>query len=176
MQEVLVVIDMQNDFIDGALGSSDAQAIVPYVIQRVKNFEGPVLFTRDTHQPNYMESQEGKNLPVPHCIQGTKGWEIRDELEALRTTEAIDKPSFGSTLLPKRIQALNEEDPIRRITFLGLDTDICVISNVLITKAFFPEIPLVVDAKGCAGVSPRSHQVALEAMKACQIQIENEEA
>lgn len=175
MQKVLVVVDMQNDFIDGALGSDQAQAILPYVIEKVKGFDGPILFTRDTHEEGYLETQEGKNLPVPHCIRNTEGWEIQEDLEALRTREAIDKPSFGSTELPKRLKELNNQDPIEKITFLGLDTDICVISNALITKAFFPEIPVVVDAKGCAGVTPQSHQTALDAMKACQITIENED-
>lgn len=169
MQEVLVVIDMQNDFIDGALGSKEAQAIVPYVIEKVKNFNGPIVFTRDTHYDDYMEKMEGKFLPIPHCIKGSKGWEIQKDLDKLRENEAIDKPTFGSKKLPEVLKKINDDNPISKITFVGLDTDICVISNVLITKAFFPEILIEVDAKGCAGVSPLSHQRALEAMKVCQI-------
>ena len=171
MQNVLVVVDMQNDFIDGALGTKEAVAIVPNVKAKIENFEGTVLFTRDTHFENYMETQEGHNLPVPHCIKGTEGWEIRAELEALRTTEAIDKVTFGSSELPNKLLAMNEVDPIESITFVGLCTDICVISNVMVTKAFFPEIPVIVDAACCAGVSPETHKNALEAMKVCQVQV-----
>ena len=168
---ILVVVDMQNDFIDGALGTPEAVAIVPYVKEVIETFDGKVLFTRDTHFANYMDTQEGKNLPVPHCIQGTPGWEIHPDLEALRTTEAIDKLTFGSSALP---QVLAQEDKIDSITFVGLCTDICVISNVMLTKAFFPEVPLFVDAKACAGVTPQSHKNALEAMKVCQVTIVNE--
>ena len=169
--KILVVVDMQNDFIDGALGTPEAVKIVPYVKEVIQNFDGKVLFTRDTHFSNYMDTQEGKNLPVPHCILGTPGWEIRPELEALRTTEAIDKLTFGSSQLP---EILKKEENIESITFIGLCTDICVISNVMITKAFFPEVPLIVDAKACAGVTPESHKNALAAMKMCQITIVNE--
>lgn len=169
--KILVVVDMQKDFIDGALGTPEAVAIVPYVKELIQNFDGKVFFTRDTHFENYMDTQEGRNLPVPHCIQGTPGWEIYPELEALRTTDAIDKLTFGSSALP---QVLAQEENIETITFVGLCTDICVISNVMITKAFFPELPLIVDAKACAGVTPQSHKNALEAMKVCQITIVNE--
>ena len=169
--KILVVVDMQKDFIDGALGTPEAVAIVPYVKEVIETFDGKVLFTRDTHFANYMDTQEGKNLPVPHCIQGTPGWEIHPDLEALRTTEAIDKRTFGSSALP---QVLAKEEKIDSITFVGLCTDICVISNVMLTKAFFPEVPLFVDAKACAGVTPQSHKNALEAMKVCQVTIVNE--
>ena len=171
MQKLLVVVDMQNDFIDGALGTKEAVAIVPNVKAKIENFEGTVLFTRDTHFENYMDTQEGKNLPVPHCIKGTKGWEIRAELEVLRKTEAIDKVTFGSSELPEVLAKLNAENPIESITFVGICTDICVISNVMVTKAFFPEIPVIVDESCCAGVTPESHKNALEAMKVCQVQV-----
>lgn len=174
MQNVLVVVDMQNDFIDGVLGTKEAVAIVPKVKEKIESFEGTVLFTRDTHFENYMETQEGHNLPVPHCIKDTEGWQIRAELDALRTTEAIDKVTFGSSELPEKLAALNEVDTIESITFVGLCTDICVISNVMVTKAFFPEIPVVVDAACCAGVSPETHKNALGAMKVCQVKVENE--
>jgi nicotinamidase-related amidase len=169
--KILVVVDMQNDFIDGALGTSEAVSIVPYVKEAIKSFDGTVLFTRDTHFENYMESQEGQSLPVPHCIKGTQGWQIRAELDELRKTEAIDKLTFGSSDL---VEALKAQGEIESITFVGLCTDICVISNAMVTKAFFPEIPLIVDARGCAGVTPESHLRALEAMKMCQIKIINE--
>ena len=171
MSKILVVVDMQNDFIDGALGTSEALKIVPYVKEVIEGFVGKVFFTRDTHFENYMESQEGKNLPVPHCIKGTHGWEIRNELDILRTTEPIDKLTFGSSDL---VEVLKSQGEIESITFLGLCTDICVISNVMVTKAFFPEIPLIVDARGCAGVTPESHKRALEAMKVCQVKVINE--
>ena len=169
--KILVVVDMQKDFIDGALGTAEAVAIVPYVKQVIETFDGKVLFTRDTHFEDYMQTQEGKNLPVMHCVKDTPGWEIHPELEALRKTAAIDKLTFGSSELPK---ILAREEHIESITFLGLCTDICVISNVMITKAFFPEVPVIVDAKGCAGVTPDSHKNALAAMKMCQVAVINE--
>ena len=162
---------MQNDFIDGALGSPEAASIVPYVKDVIEGFDGKVLFTRDTHFENYMQTEEGINLPVPHCIKDTEGWQIRPEIDALRKTEPIDKVTFGSTAL---IDVLRKEENVDSITFVGLCTDICVISNAMVVKAFFPEIPLTVDAKGCAGVSPESHKRALEAMKVCQIRVINE--
>lgn len=171
MSKILIVVDMQNDFIDGALGTKEAAAIVPYVKDVIESFDGKVYFTRDTHFENYMETQEGANLPVPHCIKGTDGWQIRAELDALRRTETIDKLTFGSSAL---VDVLKAEKDIESITFVGLCTDICVISNAMVVKAFFPEVPLIVDAKGCAGVSPESHQRALEAMKVCQIKIIND--
>ena len=171
MQNILLVIDMQNDFIDGALGTPEAVAIVPRVREKIRNFDGTVLFTRDTHGENYMETQEGKNLPVPHCIRGTEGWQIRPELEELRVTEPIDKGTFGSDELGKILRDLNDEDPIGIITVIGLCTDICVISNALLAKAFLPEVPIEVDASCCAGVTPESHENALKAMASCQIRI-----
>ncbi len=174
MQNILMVIDMQNDFIDGALGTPEAVKIVPYVIEKIKNFDGKVFFTRDTHFENYLQTQEGKNLPVPHCIKGTDGRQIRKEIDFLRKTEPIDKVTFGSSDLPKLLLKENTLDPISSITFVGLCTDICVISNALITKAFLPETEIIVDAKGTAGVTPKSHQNALNAMKMCQIKIVNE--
>ena len=171
MSKVLVVVDMQNDFIDGALGTKEAVAIVPHVKEKIENFDGVVLYTRDTHFEDYMNTQEGHNLPVPHCIKGTDGWQIRPELDMLRKTEAIDKVTFGSKDL---VDVLKTIEDIEEITFVGLCTDICVISNVMVTKAFYPEIPLVVDAKCCAGVSVQTHLNALEAMKVCQVKVINE--
>lgn len=174
MQNILIVVDMQNDFIDGALGTAEAVAILPRVEQKIKEFQGKVIFTRDTHEENYMVTQEGHKLPVPHCIRGTKGWEIREELEALRTDDAIDKVTFGSKKLGNILQEMNDKDPIESITLIGLCTDICVISNALLIKAFLPEVRMVVDAACCAGVTPESHGNALAAMKMCQIEVENE--
>lgn len=171
MQKILIVVDMQNDFIDGALGTPEAVAIVPNVKKKIEGFDGTVLFTRDTHETYYMETQEGRNLPVPHCIRGTEGWQIRPELDALRKTEPLDKVTFGSSELGGILVALNKLEPVEEITFIGLCTDICVISNVMIAKAFLPEVPVVVDAACCAGVTVASHENALEAMKVCQVKV-----
>ena len=174
MQNILIVVDMQNDFIDGALGTKEAVAIVPRVAEKIRGFQGPVLFTRDTHQPDYLDTQEGKKLPVVHCVEGTEGWQIREELKALCMTAPIDKPSFGSTRLGELLLSMNAAESIGSVTLIGLCTDICVISNALLIKAFLPEVPVTVDAASCAGVTPESHQNALNAMKMCQIEIINE--
>ena len=174
MQDILIVVDMQNDFIDGALGTEEAVAIVPNVADKIRNFTGRVIFTRDTHGKNYMDTQEGKNLPVPHCIKGTEGWQISPVLQEYCKEEPIDKVTFGSEGLASILKKANENDPIGSITLVGLCTDICVISNALLIKAFLPEVPISVDASCCAGVTPESHQNALAAMKTCQIKIENE--
>ena len=171
MQDILIVVDMQNDFIDGALGTKEAVAIVPKVREKIQQFNGTVLFTRDTHGPNYLQTQEGRNLPVEHCIKGTEGWQIRLELDALRKTEPIDKVTFGSAELGFKLAEMNAEEPIGSVTLIGLCTDICVISNAMIVKAFLPEVPVRVDAACCAGVTPESHENALAAMKCCQIEI-----
>ena len=171
MMKVLVVVDMQNDYIDGALGTKEAVAIVPNVIETIKGFEGTILYTKDTHFDDYMDTQEGKKLPVPHCIRNTEGWQIRNELDSLRKTEPIDKETFGSTDLAAELVAMNIDDEIGSITFVGLCTDICVISNALLVKAALPEVPIIVDAACCAGVTPESHENALNAMKMCQIDI-----
>ena len=171
MQDVLVVVDMQNDFIDGALGNKEAVAIVPKVEEKIRNFNGTVLFTRDTHENWYLETQEGKKLPVPHCIRDTEGWQIRRELDILRKTEPVDKETFGSTDLADDLVAMNIDDEIKSITFVGLCTDICVISNALLVKAALPEVPIIVDAACCAGVTPESHENALKAMEMCQVEV-----
>ena len=174
MQDILIVVDMQNDFIDGALGTAEAVAIVPKVVEKVKDFKGTVIFTRDTHGESYLQTQEGRNLPVPHCIKGSHGWEVCPALEPLRTGLTIDKPTFGSAELGRLILELDAKEPVGSITLVGLCTDICVISNAMIAKAFLPEVPVTVDAACCAGVTPESHRNALNAMKMCQVRIENE--
>ena len=174
MQDILIVVDMQNDFIDGALGTKEAEAIVDRVVEKVRDFPGKVLFTRDTHSPDYLNTQEGRNLPVIHCVEGTPGWEIRPELMALCRTEPIDKPTFGSTALGEVLRGLDTLEPIGSVTLVGLCTDICVISNALLVKAFLPEVPITVDAACCAGVTPESHRNALAAMRSCQIRIIND--
>lgn len=170
MKNVLIVVDMQKDFIDGALGTKEAEAIVDNVAEFVKAFDGEVVFTRDTHFDNYMETQEGKNLPVPHCIKGTDGWQIDRKLVALKPNgmKLFDKLTFGSVELAEYLKA---EKELESITLVGLCTDICVISNALLLKAYLPETPIKVVEKCCAGVTPESHKNALEAMKMCQIQI-----
>ncbi len=171
MKSLLLVVDMQNDFIDGALGTREAQDILPAVIRRVQEFDGDVLFTRDTHFENYLETQEGKNLPVPHCIKGTKGWELQEELKKFCEREGcalLDKVTFGSKELPAYLEAHYPEG-VESVEVVGLCTDICVISNAMVLKAFFPELPVSVRASCCAGVTPQSHENALEAMKMCQI-------
>ncbi len=173
MQDILIVVDMQNDFITGALGSADAQAIVPNVVEKVKHFNGRVIFTRDTHPENYMDTQEGHNLPVPHCIKGTAGWDICPELAPL-CKEGIDKPTFGSAKLGELLVAADKEEAISSVTLVGLCTDICVISNAMLVKAFLPEVPVTVDAACCAGVTPDSHKAALAAMLPCQINVIND--
>ena len=164
----LIVVDMQNDFITGSLGSKLAEMIVPNVVEKVKNYEGTVIFTRDTHFSDYMKTQEGKNLPVQHCIKDTTGWEICNELKPY-SNKVIDKITFGSVDLPNVIKEYGEE--IEEIELCGLCTDICVISNAMILKATFPEVKIVVDGNCCAGVTVESHQTALNAMKAVQIEV-----
>ena len=171
MKNILIVVDMQNDFIDGALGTKEAVAIVPKVEEKIRNFDGEVFFTRDTHETYYLETQEGKNLPVKHCIRGTEGWQIRKELDVLRKTDPVDKETFGSTDLAGELTMIDEDEGIGSITLVGLCTDICVISNALLIKASLPEVPICVDAKCCAGVTPESHENALKAMEMCQIKI-----
>ena len=175
--EVLIVVDMQTDFVSGALGTKEAVEIVPYVVGRVVdgvNRGETILFTRDTHEAGYLETQEGRNLPVPHCVRGTEGWEIIPQLtEYTEGRTILDKPTFGSAELGRLLQELNGKEPIEKITLIGLCTDICVISNALLVKAFLPEVPVAVDAKCCAGVTPESHANALAAMGVCQITVEN---
>lgn len=173
--QVLIVVDMQRDFIDGALGTREAEAIVPKVAEKIRAFDGLVLSTRDTHNTDYMLTQEGKNLPVVHCVLGTSGWEIHPDIAALLEETPIDKPTFGSVELGENLRSLYEESGIDSVTLVGLCTDICVISNAMLVKAYLPEVPVIVDASCCAGVTPESHKTALDAMRMCQIRIINEE-
>ncbi len=170
----LVVIDMQKDFIDGALGTPEATAILPAVVQTVHSFEGTVLFTRDTHGPDYLQTQEGRNLPVPHCIRGSEGWQLAPQLQeyaAIHASRIFDKPTFGSRALADFLLEVHTTEPIEEITLIGLCTDICVISNALNLKAALPEVPISVIESCCAGVTPESHKTALCAMQMCQITI-----
>lgn len=166
--KVLIVVDMQNDFISGSLGSKAAVKIVPKIVERVKEFDGKIIFTRDTHDENYLNTQEGKRLPVKHCIKNTDGWRICDELKPY-ADEIIDKTTFGSKELPGILREYEENT--EEIELCGLCTDICVISNAVILKAFFPEVKIVVNAGCCAGVTEKSHNIAIDAMRAVQIEI-----
>ena len=172
----LIVIDMQNDFVDGALGTPEAQAIADAVVEEAKSFDGTVAFTLDTHGEDYLSSQEGANLPVLHCIKGTPGWQLIPALDSVaheRTARIFEKPTFGSTDLAAWLQAENATNPIESIELVGVCTDICVVSNALLIKAVLPEVPLVVDAALCAGVTPAAHEAALATMCSCQVQVLN---
>ncbi len=172
--KVLLVIDMQNDFVDGALGTPEAVSIVPGVVKKIKEFDGVVLFTKDTHLENYLETQEGKKLPVPHCIKGTEGWEIIPEIRELpqyAESKVYEKPTFGSVALAEELQKEYEAGRLESVEIIGLCTDICVVSNALLIKAFMPELPLFVDAACCAGVTPASHEAALRTMTSCQVNV-----
>lgn len=175
--KILVVIDMQNDFINGALGTPEAVQIVPKVVEKIKSWDGIVCATQDTHFDNYLDTQEGKILPVEHCINGTHGWNIAEDVQAALTAAQSDstlyvtKGTFGSRDLAETLSQWNTIEPIEEVQLVGLCTDICVISNALVLKAFLPEVPLAVDAACCAGVTPESHRNALAAMKACQVKV-----
>lgn len=173
MKKILVVVDMQKDFVDGALGTKEAVAIIPNVVKKIKEFDGEIFVTYDTHFENYMESSEGKKLPVPHCIKGTDGWNLNDDvlnaLDNKKYTE-IEKVTFGSTDLPELINKTVGDDEFSA-EFIGLCTDICVVSNALIVKANFPEADIMVDSSCCAGVTPEKHEAALETMRSCQIEV-----
>lgn len=173
MKHFLVVVDMQKDFVDGSLGTREAAAIVPNVVQKIRTFDGEIFVTYDTHHEDYLETSEGRNLPVVHCIRGTAGWQLDKAVaEALseKSYTAVEKSTFGSVQLPALIrEAAGEED--FSVELIGLCTDICVVSNALLLKANFPEIPISVDAACCAGVTPEKHAAALETMLSCQIEI-----
>lgn len=173
MKKVLIVVDMQKDFIDGALGTKEAVAIVDNVVKKIENHDGDIIVTYDTHSENYMDTQEGKNLPVPHCIKGTAGWKLDSKVQAAvdkKDCKAIEKPTFGSTKLPEYIKTTYDPSDIE-IELVGLCTDICVVSNALLMKANFLETKVSVDAACCAGVTPESHNAALTTMKMCQVNV-----
>jgi nicotinamidase-related amidase len=170
LEKLLIVVDMQNDFIDGSLGSAQAQSIVENVREKIAAYtrdHNRIIFTRDTHDENYLQTQEGRNLPITHCVIDSEGWQISSKLH-VENALVFDKKSFGSPELARYVQTLSG---ICEIELVGLCTDICVISNALILKAFLPEAAITVDASCCAGVTPESHRTALAAMKMCQIQI-----
>ncbi len=173
MEKILIVVDMQNDFVDGALGTKEAVGILENVVSKIKNFEGRIFVTLDTHGKDYLETAEGKKLPVPHCIRDTKGWQLNEKvLEALsgKAYRTLEKNTFGSTVLAEEMKEIREKEEIRA-ELIGLCTDICVVSNALLLKAYCPEMEIGVDASCCAGVTPKTHEPALETMRMCQIDV-----
>lgn len=173
MRKILIVVDMQKDFIDGALGTKEAEAIVKPVIEKMKTYQkADIYLTRDTHGEDYLETAEGKKLPVAHCIKGTEGWQLHPEIEALaEPSHIIDKPTFGSVELMGLLAEENKREPLE-LELVGLCTDICVVSNALLLKAAMPENSIRVDPSCCAGVTPDSHKAALLTMGMCQIGVE----
>lgn len=175
MKNILVIVDMQRDFIDGTLGTKEAEAIVENVAQKIRAFEGELFVTYDTHFADYLSTSEGRRLPVPHCMKGTVGWQLaRSVAQALegRAYTAVEKHTFGSVDLPGLIRDRVGGEPLS-IELAGLCTDICVVSNALLLKAHFPQAELCVDARCCAGVTPETHQAALTTLRSCQIDIRN---
>lgn len=166
----LIVVDMQEDFVNGCLGSDGARSIVKPMAEYVKSFEGKVIFTMDTHGENYMDTREGKKLPVKHCIKNSDGWQIVNELKPY-ATDCVEKPTFGSKELARRLCEENKREKIESIELVGVCTSICVISNALLIKAFLPETDIRVRADLCACVSDESHRAALTAMETAQIEI-----
>lgn len=180
MRKLLILVDLQNDFITGPLGTLEAQSIIPKVTRKIETWDGDILTTKDIHNKNYLETQEGQNLPVPHCIVGTKGRNIDPDIQnalnnSYRYKGVINKDAFGSTELPQYIRYdFSDSAYYEEIHICGVCTGICVLSNAIILKSFFPEVKIIVDASCCACVTPESHKTALEAMKLCQIKVENE--
>ena len=170
MKKLLIVIDMQNDFIDGSLGTPEAEAIVDAVKDKIRSYPaGDIFATMDTHGPDYLSTQEGRNLPVEHCIKGTEGWRIRPDIAELLTEAAIfEKPTFGSVRMAEAVKGIGD---LEEIELIGLCTDICVVSNALLLKANLPEVKICVDSRCCAGVTPEKHLAALETMRSCQIEV-----
>lgn len=171
----LVVIDVQNDFVTGSLGTAEAVEMLPRLLEKMGSFEGAILMTQDTHGADYLSTQEGKMLPVEHCIEGTEGWKFPEKVEALRESRGArvyEKPTFGSTRLVSELKRLYDSGELESVELVGLCTDICVISNALMIKAAMPELPVYVDPACCAGVTPEKHEAALEVMRSCQCILE----
>ena len=175
MEKLLIVVDMQNDFINGLLGTSEAMAIVDKVMEKIKSFDGKIVYTKDSHTADYLNSREGKLLPIQHCRKGTDGWRLCPEIEKLfldMQADCIEKVGFGACDLPEYI---NKKFPngIDYVELVGLCTDACVLANAMLVRTFFPETEVVIDASCCAGITPQGHKTALDAMRTCQITIIN---
>ena len=172
MRKILIVIDMQNDFIDMALGTKEAVAVVDEVKKKIRSYSvKDVMATMDTHEENYLKTQEGELLPVEHCIRGTVGWQLHPEIAPLLDgAEIYEKPGFGSVRLAQDLKVLSGTEEIE-LELIGLCTDICVVMNALLFKAFMPEVKITVDSACCAGVTPEKHLAALETMRSCQINV-----
>lgn len=178
MKKILIVIDMQKDFVDGVLGTPEAAAIVPAVVRKIEAYAAngdPVIVTQDTHQGNYLDTQEGRYLPIAHCVENTAGWQLDPRVAGALPADTvyINKPTFGSTELVERIGSYVREfgQTGVQVELVGLCTDICVVSNALLLKAFYYEMPISLDSACCAGVTPGSHEAALATMRSCQIQV-----
>ena len=173
MRKILIVVDMQNDFINGSLGTVEAEAIIPNVVAKIATYsKEDIIATRDTHGDDYLQTQEGAYLPVEHCIKGSIGWEIQPEIaEALGDVTVVDKPTFGSNELVAVIEKMHTEGELT-VELVGLCTDICVVTNALLLKTALPETKVVVDSACCAGVTPESHNAALTTMTMCQVSVE----
>lgn len=173
MKKFLIVVDMQKDFVDGALGTQEAVAIIPAAVKKIAQFDGEIFATYDTHFDDYMDTAEGRKLPVPHCIKGSDGWQLNKDIAAAlkgKKYTPVEKYTFGSVKLPDLIKKAAGTEEFS-IELIGLCTDICVISNALLLKANFPEADIAVDEKCCAGVTPEKHDAAIETLKSCQIDI-----
>lgn len=168
--KILIVVDMQNDFIDGSLSAEGALNIIPYVKEKINKFPGEVIFTMDTHGDDYLETLEGKKLPIIHCIKNTEGWKLREGVYK-KKAKIFEKNRFASLDLAEYLSSLNQKEKIESIELIGICTDICVISNAILIKSFLPEVEIIVDSNACAGVTLQSHEQALATMKMCQIKV-----
>ncbi len=172
MSKYLVVVDMQNDFVEGTLGTAAARKIVPSVIKKIKDFPGQVIYTKDTHGSDYLFTQEGRLLPVNHCIAGTYGGQLIRELEQLQDAKPgkiYEKNTFASVEMAEALKREHRRQLIESVEIIGVCTDICVVSNAILLKAYLPEVPISVDSSCCAGVTPQLHEAALQTMESCQI-------
>ena len=170
----LIVVDVQNDFVTGALGTEEARRMLPALLKKTENFSGEIWVTQDTHGENYLDTQEGKMLPVPHCILGTAGWELTAELKRVlqnREPRVYRKSCFGSVEMVRDLKKLYEQDALESVELVGVCTDICVISNALMIRSAMPELPVYADAACCAGVTPEKHRAALQIMESCQVRV-----
>lgn len=173
MKNILIVVDIQNDFVDGALGTKEAEGIIEKAADKIRNFNGDIFVTLDTHEENYMDTQEGRKLPVPHCIKGTYGWELNRQIKSAledKNFTVIEKPTFGSDELAMLIKEKYKDEELS-VELIGICTDICVISNALTIRAHNTECDITVDSSCCAGVSPEAHNAALKVMKSCLINV-----